>query len=147
MATLLDTNVNSGVAVDLQADKIAVTIEVFASGNEEIPHQSTAEASGYGTEPSDWKTRLSKSQYTGYGNPKIILTGMYDRTISHATNATNNDVDYQFLQSFIASSATKTLTDSELFPSARTVVMRNVNIKKVASNMVTFTIEFMEVNS
>lgn len=148
MATLTDINVNGGTAIDLQADKIVVTFEVFSPSNDLVPNQSTAESDGYGTtEPSDWTTRLAKSQYLGYANPRIVITGMYDRTISHATNDTNDDIDYIFFQSFIASSATKTLIDAEFFPSGRTIRILNVVLTKTTKSGIMYTMNCTEVQS
>lgn len=95
--TLQDANVNSGVAVNMNAYQCVEMWEVYSSAPGVVFTDTTAAIA----------SRLTPGKYVGFGNPTFTLTGkMYigedaANTISPAT-----------MRLFCASNATKVLVDN-----------------------------------
>jgi hypothetical protein len=60
--------------------------------------------------PGNWSS-YAEQDSTGFVNPTISIDGIYDASVSHGTNETGSNIDFQFLNELHVASGLKYLKD------------------------------------
>ena len=142
--TLLNANVNGGVAVNMNATSITETQEVFTN-IKAVPNGSTTPV---------WNTQLQSFRNTGFNNPTFTLNGIIDLRTDHATGA-SAFFDREYKNDFTMYAHTKCTLRDDLFITSTnltgtiTIVINNFTISKTnetnLGHFVTYTMSFTEV--
>jgi len=106
ITTITDANVNGGVALSLQGASITKNTEVFS----QVPDIA------YGTLTGTYDSRLAEGRYSGFGNPKLTITGNY-----YLGEDVSNKLTAAFMKDLVSSAVVKTLT-SDLTGTIKVVI-------------------------
>lgn len=85
--------------------------------------------------PGKW--RLPEADSVGIKAPTMVLTGLYDASVSHATNQAGSMIDFQFLNELVTASGVKYLRDDHFKPpsgSEMIVEITSLGINQSAQN-------------
>jgi len=146
-ATIINTDVNSGATINLNANSITSSIEVFTS-HQDKPKKTTE---------TTWDSVLAKGIHTGFNNPLHTLKGkirmsQFGTPDTHTTGA-NAFIDYEYVQDLILNGENMcTLVSDKFVTTTNTSGSINVMLKGYSdsmsnSNVLEYTMIFLEVNS
>jgi len=141
-AYITNSEVNSGSKIDLLANDISFSQEVFTSARE-TPSKSVSDS---------YDSRLGKGIYTGFNNPNISIKGTFKLNETHGSGE-GALLDYEFIQEMVKRGDIICTLECEIFKTTSNttgeinVMLKNMSISNGNSNIIDYSMSFIEVRS